>query len=154
MFKRILCPVDFDAGSLDALRVARYLPSQEQATLYLLHVIPPTDPMVISAPIIAERSEEQAQAKLQEIAKNELTGVDHQLLLRLGHPAKEIINAEGEIKAELVVLGTHGRSGVSHLVLGSVAEKTVRESSCPVLTVGMRASHQARRQETKQAPAA
>jgi universal stress protein A len=148
MFKRILCPIDFDGNSLEALRMARDLASREQASLYVLHVIPPTNPTVISAPLIAHRSEEDARTELREIAKKELGGVDHHTVLRGGHPAKEILSAEEEVEADLVVMATHGRTGVSHLVLGSVAEKVVRESACPVLTVRTKPVHDANRVST------
>jgi len=139
MFKRILCPVDFDGNSLDALRTAIYLAQREQSKLYLLHVIPPTDPSIVSAPFLAHRTEERARIELEKIEKSELTGLDHEMLVRFGRPASEIIAAEADVKADLVVMATHGRAGVSHLVLGSVAEKVVRESPCPVLTVRMTA---------------
>lgn len=153
MFKRILCPIDFDGNSLDALRMARRLAAQNEAKLCVLHVVPPNDPMVVSAPMIMEQRENQARAELLRISKTELCGVDHETLLRFGHPAKEIIAGEAATNAELVVMATHGRTGVSHLILGSVAEKVVRESSCPVLTVRMKAAHESVEEELKQ-PAA
>ena len=130
MFSRILCPIDFDGNSLEALRMARGIAEQNKATLYVLHVVPPNDPMVVSAPMIAEQRENHARAELLRISQTELLGIDHETLLRSGHPAKEIIAAEAAMNAELVVMATHGRTGISHLVLGSVAEKVVRESSC------------------------
>src|SRR5216683_4956925 len=139
MFSRILCPIDFDSNSLEALRMARRMAEQNKARLYVLHVVLPADPMVISAPIIAQRTAEQAWAELHKMSDTELIGIDYEILLRFGHPAKEIVAAETAMNAELVVMATHGRTGISHLVLGSVAEKVVRESSCPVLTVHMKA---------------
>ena len=148
MFKRILCPIDFDDHSLNALRMAVGLAQREQAKVYLLHVVPPTDPIVISSPFAAHRAENYARAELQKIAENELTGVDHEILLRFGSPASEILAAEADTKAELIVVATHGRTGVSHLLIGSVAEKLVRESPCPILTVRMKATHQGTERET------
>jgi universal stress protein A len=142
IFNRILCPIDFDGNSLDALRLARRLAEQDKATLYLLHVIPPQDPLVMSAPAIAEHDEKYAREELQRVSNAELTGVDHEVLLRFGHPAEQIVAAERETKAELLVMATHGRTGVSHFIMGSVAEKVVRESACPVLTVRMSTNHQ------------
>jgi universal stress protein A len=142
MFNRILCPIDFDGNSADALRMARQIAEEHNALLYVLHVVSPGDPTVVSAPLISQRVERDARAELEKIEKRELTGVQHEIMLRFGHPAKEIVAAEVETKAELVVMATHGRTGVSHLLLGSIAEKVVRESSCPVLTVRMRPIHE------------
>ncbi|HJU10091.1 MAG TPA: universal stress protein [Candidatus Binataceae bacterium] len=135
MFKRILSPIDFDDNSLDALRTAAEIARRENAKLYVLHVAPLADPIVISAPFISQRAEENARTQLQKIAKEELSGVDYELLARLGHPADEIVAAEADIDADLVIMATHGRTGFSHLLIGSVAEKVVRESACPVLIV-------------------
>jgi universal stress protein A len=149
MFNRILCPIDFDGNSLEALRMARGIAEQNKATLYVLHVVPLGDPTVVSAPLIAEQSENRAHAELRRILKTELLGVDHEALLRFGHPAKEIIAGEVATNADLVVMATHGRTGVAHFILGSVAEKVVRESSCPVLTVRMKAAHESNKEELK-----
>jgi len=100
--------------------------------------------------MIAEQKGKHARAELLRVSQSELLGVDHETLLRFGHPAKEIIAGEAATNADLVVMATHGRTGISHLVLGSVAEKVVRESSCPVLTVRMKATHQSTGEELKQ----
>jgi nucleotide-binding universal stress UspA family protein len=96
----------------------------------------------MSAPAITQRDEEHARTELQKVSNAELKGVDHEVLLRFGHPAEEIVAAESETKAELLVMATHGRTGVSHFIMGSVAERVVRESACPVLTVRMKTNHQ------------
>jgi universal stress protein A len=139
MFSRILCPVDFDDNSLNALRMAGRLTQENKARLYVLHVVKLTDPTVISAPLLAEQVERHARTELARLSTDELAGIEHETLLRSGHPGKEIIAAEADIGADLVVMSTHGRAGVSHLFLGSVAENVVRESPCPVLTVRMKA---------------
>jgi len=153
MFTRILCPIDFDHNSLSAVRMAGRMAQREQAKLYLLHVVPRTDPMVISAPFISQRTEKRAGEELRNIAQHELAGVEHELLVRFGHPAAEILAAEADVDADLVVMATHGRGGVAHMLLGSVAEKVVRESSCPVLVVRMKPAHRAAVAEPKR-PAA
>ncbi len=135
MFQRILCPVDFDDNSTEALRLARRLALRDEGKLYVLHVVPPTDPLVVSAPLVAQQRESDARTGLKRTSENELKGVEHETLLRHGHPAEEVVKAAQELKADLVVMATHGRRGLSHLVLGSVAEKVVRESTAPVLTV-------------------
>ncbi len=106
IFNRILCPIDFDGNSLDALRLARRIAERDKATLYVLHVVPPQDPLVMSAPAITQRDEEHARTELQKVSNAELKGVDHEVLPRFGHPAEEIVAAESETKAELLVMAT------------------------------------------------
>ena len=138
MFTRILCPIDFNGNSFNALRTAARLAQRDQAKLYLLHVVAHTDTVVISAPLIEARTRENAAEELRKLAERELAGVEHESLVRFGHPAAEILEAEREIDADLVVMATHGRVGVPRVFLGSVTEKVVRESSCPVLVVRLR----------------
>jgi universal stress protein A len=142
MFQRILCPTDFDGNSLEALRFARRLALRDEGKVFFVHVVLPTDPLIISAPLVGRRSETEARSELKQLAEKELTAVAHETLLRFGRPAQEIIRAAREVGADLIVMGTHGRDGLEHLVLGSVAEKVVRESVCPVLTLRMRDRHQ------------
>lgn len=115
--------------------MAKRIAQREENDLCLVHVVPPADPLVISAPLLSRRKEEEARAELSRVAKQELAGVKHDTLLLFGHPAEEIISAADNVEADLIVLATHGRQGVAHMVLGSVAEKVVREAKCPVLTV-------------------
>jgi nucleotide-binding universal stress UspA family protein len=131
---RILCPVDFDRNSLAALDLARDLVRENGGKLYVLHVIPPPDPFVISAPFILERSAHFARMRLEEIARESLGEIDYLLLVKTGKPAESIISSAGELNVHMIVMATHGRSGVPRLVLGSVAERVIRESPCPVLT--------------------
>jgi nucleotide-binding universal stress UspA family protein len=135
MFQRILCPTDFDGNSIEALRLARRLALRDEGKVFLVHVVLPTDPFVISAPLVARRSQTEALAELKRLGADELAGVTYETLVRIGRPAHEIPQVAKEIGADLIVMGTHGRDGLEHLVLGSVAEKVVRESVCPVLTI-------------------
>jgi universal stress protein A len=137
IFHRILCPIDFDENSLSALRLGVRLAERDQATLYLMHVIQIVEEATVAAPTIFKRDERTTQTELQKIAESQLRGISHQVLLRYGNPAEQIIGAESELGAELVVMATHGRTGISHLFFGSVAERVVRESICPVLIVRM-----------------
>jgi len=143
IFHRILCPIDFDDNSLAALRLGARLAERDQATLYLMHVIRVVEEATAAAPAIFERDERDTQTELQKVAERQLRGIDHQVLLRYGNPAEQIITAGSELGAELVVMATHERTGISHLFFGSVAERVVRESACPVLTVRMSASQAA-----------
>ncbi|HJU29002.1 MAG TPA: universal stress protein [Candidatus Binataceae bacterium] len=136
-FRKILCPIDFDDNSLEAVDTAGNLARQNDATLFVLHitpiVLPPTGmPMYVD---IYKSQEETAARKLRQIARSHLTGLKYELLTLVGDPASGILKTEKAIGADLVVMGTHGRRGVSRFFLGSVAEYVVRESTCPVLTV-------------------
>ena len=144
LFIRILSPVDFHENSLAALEYAAQFARQYDATVYLLHVIP-TDELHLHREVYRPEegggadvrwAEKVSKEKLQEIARERLSGgIRHEILTRVGDTAKSILAVAEEVGAELIVMATHGRSGLSHFFLGSVAEQVVREASCPVLTV-------------------
>lgn len=136
-FKKILCPVDFDDNSTAALKSAAEIALQNDGTVHVLHVVP----MVVQpmgAPVyvdLYQGQEQAARAKLTEIAGKQLLGIKYELMTRIGEPASAILKAQRQLSADVLVIGTHGRRGFSRLFLGSVAEKVIREASCPVLTV-------------------
>ena len=139
-FTHIAVPVDFGPSSQAALEVAIDLAKKYGAKLTLLHVyeIPSYgyagsayNVMDLLTPV-----EDAARAQMKETLaalQKRVPGADG--LLRRGDAASELLTAIGEAKADLVVMGTHGREGVGHVVFGSVAEKIVRRASVPVLTV-------------------
>lgn len=140
VFHHILVPVDFGESSERALATAVELAKRFDSRLTLLHIceIPPyaysgmaMAPVDLLTPI-EEAAAEQMSTTLAEVRKS-YPGSDS--LVRTGVAWQEILNAVDDVGADLLVLGTHGRSGVGHLLLGSVAEKVVRLSSIPVLTV-------------------
>lgn len=138
--KTILVPVDFHDASLDALAKAHQLAGPLGLSIVLLHVYavpvvvyPGFDPIV--APGLPEEIASTARTAIDKLAA-EHGGV--QALLRNGDPATEILRAVDELKPALVAMGTHGRKGIAHLLLGSVTEKVVRGSASPVLTVHAR----------------
>jgi universal stress protein A len=137
LFRKILCPVSFDANSVAALKVARDLAEEHDATVFLIHVV--AAPPLGTGPIALEpfpQTEHDARARLQQLADEHLEGkVKYNLVARSGDPARVVIAAVAEFGADSIVMATHGRTGVSHLLLGSVAERVVREAPCPVLTV-------------------
>lgn len=140
--KRILVPLDFSAHALRALRYAAGLARLFQSELVLLHV---TEPVVYPsdfgyAPLPTNEFEEtfrrDAQDRLTELAKAQLAdGVKAEPVLRLGKPYVEITTAARELGADLIVITTHGYTGLTHVVLGSTAERVVRHAPCPVLVV-------------------
>ncbi len=139
--RSILSPVDFGTGSDHALDTALDLAQALGATVQVLHVyqIPVygfPDGAFLAGPEIATRLSEAAQKGLdgvvQRIAARGIKVVGH---LRQGNPADEICAVAKDLGADLIVLGTHGRKGLAHALMGSVAERVVRTSSVPVLTI-------------------
>ncbi len=139
---RIMCPVDFSESSDHALGYAVDLARMFGAQLTLLHVVEvpflPSYAMAgvpdLSLPL--EQIEEGARKGLERLIeecrkKHERVETE----LRTGTAFMEIINYAREIQADMIVMGTHGRTGLSHIIIGSVAEKVVRKAPCPVLTI-------------------
>ncbi len=136
LFKKILCPVDFDEKSVEGLNEARDLAGERDATIYLLHVVPFIATGEASVAIDYGMMEGDAKAKLEDLAYKHLEGkVKYEILSKIGDPAHTILSEIERIGADSVVMATHGRTGVKRFFLGSVAERVVRESPCPVLTV-------------------
>ncbi len=134
IFDKILCPVDFDQNSLLALRLATELAQERKATLYLLHVVGMPPGPEVALPF--EQMDAAARAKLEKLAQRWIHGkVRYEVDVAMGDPSSEILRVAKRMRASLIVMATHGRKGLSRLVLGSVAERVVREAACPVLTV-------------------
>jgi nucleotide-binding universal stress UspA family protein len=137
LFKKILCPIDFDENSYFALDLARDMAQESDSTIYLLHVV--SIAPVPAAGISLEPypiSERDARAKLQQVADEHLAGrVHYEIIIRIGSPADLVNGAIAQLGVDSAVIATHGRKGIARFLLGSVAEKVVREASCPVLVV-------------------
>jgi nucleotide-binding universal stress UspA family protein len=141
--KRILVPTDFSKFSQNALSYAAALAEKFGAELYLLHVVQNIGVMIpdmvnVVPPIMP--SNEQMTGAVREaldrvIKDNKLERFKPKPEVRLGTPFYEIIQFAKETNADLIVMGTHGHSGLAHMLLGSVTEKVVRKAPCPVLTV-------------------
>jgi nucleotide-binding universal stress UspA family protein len=145
-FKTILVATDFSQTSEYALEYARALATSFGSKLHVLHVVP--DPMIASAwseayaydlTALGERLRLDAERQLAEKALT-IREVAVTTEALVGRPAAIIVLTAAERGADLIVMGTHGRSGVTHFFMGSVAERVVRSAPCPVLTVGERAS--------------
>jgi nucleotide-binding universal stress UspA family protein len=142
--ERILCPTDFSEFSKQALAHAVRLARWFDARLTVLHVAAahrvPAEAAVAPFVVPLEPGEpepEAATAELDRFVEPALDeGVAVETRVAVGRPAAEIVSAAEGICADLVVMGTHGRSGFEHLVLGSVTEKVARKAGCPVLSVG------------------
>ena len=140
--KKILCPVDHSECSYLALKYAISLALKDEAKLYLMHVIDSrlydTEIYKLSPYKLNEIDESKIRTDLMKSLPEGTTDVlEVETIVVNGVPFNEIINAATEISVDLIVIGTHGRTGISHVMLGSVAEKVVRKAPCPVLTVRM-----------------
>lgn len=137
----LLCPIDFSEGSQRALGAAMGLARRVGAEVHLLHVLPnafygapPFTPVV--APVPDSEYVARTEVALRELGEKSATpGVEWRVGVRQGVVSEEIVRAAAD--ADLVVMGTHGRTGLAHLLIGSVAERVVRTSRVPVLTVPM-----------------
>jgi universal stress protein A len=144
MFTRILVPTDFSEASEAALDYARVMAGKFGASLHVLHVFDaPFAAGAVSAEVFIAESP-AANAQLFEEASNRLqrrvTPADRTRYratteIITGASAESIVTYARERGVDLIVMGTHGRSGLSHLLMGSVSEKVVRTAPCPVMTV-------------------
>ena len=139
---RILVPTDFSATADAALEYAFVLAARFGASLQLLHVL--DDPFVVDgmaaeayiseAPALRTAMLEDARERLRHRAtRGQALPIETEVLF--GHGARTIAEYAAERGVDLIVMGTHGRTGFAHLLLGSIAERLVRTSPCPVLTV-------------------
>jgi universal stress protein A len=136
-FRRILSPIDFDENSLAAVDVAVQIASETKGTIFLLHVVPmiiPPTGMPLYVDVYKDQ-EKVAKEKLAEVASKRLKSVKHELLTGLADPGGAILRTARKVAADVIVMATHGRRGLSRVLLGSVAERVLREAPCPVLTV-------------------
>ncbi len=143
-FRKIVCPVYLDETSPQTLSYARHFAQLGDGTIYLLHVVPTDELHLLRKVYQPDKSggadistaERVAREQLEEIAQEHFSDTNHAILTQFNsNPAAGILEAQKEVGADLVVMSSHGRTGFAHLVLGSVAERVVREAVCPVLTI-------------------
>jgi len=142
-FTHILCPTDLSESSVRPLTYAAALARWYKSKLTVLHVVPTFDPIPMRSPSIAGDFQlvypvprEQVLEELRRFADAAGVGSDEaSLAAEPGDPSRSIVDQAVAIPADLVVMGTHGRSGFERLLLGSVAEKVLRTAPCPVLLV-------------------
>jgi len=141
--KKILCPTDFSDFSYQALDVAVEFCEEFKAQLYLVHVIAPV-PKAMGLPTSASFDIPMYQKKLQEHNKEALDKIlkekvpdtiKAESIVTYGFEADNIVETAEEKDVDLIIIATHGRTGLKHFFLGSVAEKVLRHTSHPVLTV-------------------
>ncbi len=136
LFRRVLCPVDFGPNTAMTIEMARQIVEEGGGTLILFHVVPmPIEAM--GQPLLVEPlsgAEQDAKARLNKLAA-EMLKVPYEIAVLTGQPAEAILDAAVEQHADLIVMATHGRTGLGHFFLGSVAERVLREAPVPTLTV-------------------
>jgi universal stress protein A len=138
--KDILVPIDFSECSKKALRYAIPLAKAQGAKLTLLNVVPSHSAMGQTAGVdftaITSPLRAAAQKRLAALAADEVRGeVLAKSFVRAGLPSAEVLAEARSLPTDLIVISTHGHTGVTHLILGSVAEHVVRSAPCPVLVV-------------------
>lgn len=138
--KRILVPTDFSEHSENAVRYGCELAAKFDAELHLLHVVELTPVMYGEGAYFTPDTEAQLVAdsnkRLNELPEGDLReSLNVTRTTTSGHPLPEICGYAKKNDIDMIVLGTHGRGAIAHVLLGSVAEKVVRKAPCPVMTV-------------------
>lgn len=139
-FDSLLLPTDFSDGSRQAAKYASELAGSFGAKIHAIHVLEP----LVLPPVLGEALPSSFHAQRESAAQQQfhdwlasVLGKDMtaSLTIKHGNPAEEIMQYALEHEIDLIVMGTHGRTGLTHALAGSVAERVVRDADCPVLTV-------------------
>jgi nucleotide-binding universal stress UspA family protein len=140
-FQKIVVPIDFSEHSARALEMAIDIAKQFRGSIHLVHSYPINpillSPYGVSIPPDLERGfRESTDAQLREWAERvRKAGVEVEIFTSADAASEAIVRHADEIHADLIVMGTRGLTGLKHVVLGSVAERTLRHAPCPVLTL-------------------
>ncbi len=142
MIKKILVPVDFSDYSKNALKYANQFAKFFNAQVSVIYVI---EPLVypsdfslgqVAIPTVEYDMQDKAKEELEVLVKEEFGDLENsKVIIKAGKPFVEIIETAAEIDADLIIIATHGHTGVEHLLFGSTAEKVVRKAPCPVLSL-------------------
>jgi nucleotide-binding universal stress UspA family protein len=143
-FEKILTAIDFSENSYYAFDYALTMARQFQAELTIMHVInEPVDLRGFYVPHISfeqleKEIEEGAEKMMEKFCQTRMSDfTNYKTSIVTGIPYEEIIRKAEETESSLIVLGTHGRTGLDHIIFGSTAERVVRSAICPVLTIRM-----------------
>ena len=141
--KNIIVPTDFSKLSASAFEYAKDLAERRDATIHLIYVLEKIPPFLAVRSL--DVTEDEVMKTMEEQAKKQLAGsatvfredsnVKIVEVCRKGIDYEEIVNYSKEIDGDLIVIATHGRTGILHTLLGSVAEKVIRYAKCPVLVI-------------------
>ncbi|HPN38516.1 MAG TPA: universal stress protein [Melioribacteraceae bacterium] len=142
MIKKILVPIDFSDYSKNALKYASQFAKFFNANITVIYVI---EPLVypsdfslgqVAIPSVEYDMQDKAKEELERLVNEEFSDlIKTELIIKAGKPFVEIIETAAEIDADLIIIATHGHTGVEHLLFGSTAEKVVRKAPCPVLSL-------------------
>lgn len=140
--KKVLFSTDFSQDADEVLSYAISVAEKYGAEIDILHVVHQLADMTnfyvphMSFDVIEAEMEDAARANLEKVCKEKLEGkIPYSISIRKGVPYREIISASEESGSDIIVMGTHGHTGIDHVLFGSTAEKVVRNSKVPVLTV-------------------
>lgn len=139
---KILVPIDFSNYSKNALRYAVSFAKHFNSKIYLIYVVEPViypsdfSMGQVTFPVTDLELSDRAKEELNSLAKSEIVeSIPFETIIKTGKPFVEINETANEIDADLIIIATHGHSGVEHILFGSTAEKVVRKAPCPVLTL-------------------
>jgi len=140
--KKILVPIDFSEHSKNALQYAVSFAKKFQSELILIYVVEPTIYPAdfsfgqVAVPSIEKELRERGTVELNQLVETQIAGVlPARAMVRTGKPFLEIIDTATEEEVDLIIIATHGHTGVEHILFGGTAEKVVRKAPCPVLIV-------------------
>jgi nucleotide-binding universal stress UspA family protein len=142
VFYRIVAPTDFSSCAEEAWAMAQRLATAFAAEVVLVHVLVETPRF--SEGLTAPRRVREVYAEARNWVEREMdawldraraAGIEARAVIRTGVPYREIVDAATDERADLIVMGTHGRGGINRALLGSVADRVIRLAPCPVLTV-------------------
>lgn len=138
--KQVLVPIDFSECSKKGLRYAIALAREHKAAITLAYVVPSISMLGeyggIDYASLNKEMRESAERELATVVVDEIRGVvPSDTAVRVGSPAGEIVSIAKSLPADLIVISTHGRTGLKHVLVGSVAERVVQTAPCPVLVV-------------------
>ena len=140
-FKKILCPIDYSKCSINALRYAIGMAQKDSAVLYLIHVV---DNHVFdygglkfgAEPNLDLETVTEFEKRLMNSIPEEVRNhIKVETLIKVGIPLEEILRVALNREVDLIVMGTHGRTGIANIVIGSVAGKVIGRAPCPVLCI-------------------
>ena len=142
VFKKILFPTDFSVASDYAMSYAISMAKRYKAKFFLLHVVDTT--YDISGFYIPHISAEKLMQEMEEAAEKKLTNISsaisrrvkaREIVVKSGIPHKEILKFAKDKGIDMIIMGTHGKAGLDHLLFGSTTERVLRQANCPVLTI-------------------
>jgi nucleotide-binding universal stress UspA family protein len=140
--KKILVPIDFSNFSKNALKYAINFAKKFDSKIYLVYVIEPViypsdfSMGQVTFPVSDNEMNDRAKEELDNLAKfGKNSDIEIETIIKTGKPFVEINETAGELDADLIIIATHGNTGIEHLLFGSTAEKVVRKAPCPVLTL-------------------